>query len=159
MGYNNSNYKGNNNYGGYNQGNGGNRNRNDDRKSFEPYKKVFEPLDKTTYVDKAEKIIKTGDIRIKRNQIRIILDLINEVYIPVKNSKQKELSDDVKSKLQYVKMKIAYQAGRDKDVKDFVQKSNIMGYIDEVKDKDGLFLLAHYMEALVAYHRFYIDKE
>lgn len=125
-------------------------------------KEDFKPLEKTTYVKQAEDIIKNkisrnkgNKINLKTNQIRIILDLINEVYIPVKNAKSKELNEDVKSKLQYIKMKIAYQAGREKDVMDFVNKSNIMKYIDEVKTKDDLVLLAHYTEALVAYHKFY----
>lgn len=139
-----------------NRPNGGNNNRSGETKP------VFKPLEKTTYVKQAEEIIKIklfknkyGKINLKTNQIRIILDLINEVYVPVKNSQEKELSDDVKSRLQYIKMKIAYQAGREKDVKDFVNKSNIMGYIDDVRNKDDLVLLAHYMEALVAYHKFY----
>ena len=119
--------------------------------------KKFEPLNKLTYVDEAEKIMKNTDRKgaITANQIRIILDLINEVYIPVKSSSDSELSEDILSKLQYIKMKIAYQAGRDDKVKNFVRDTNIMNYIDNVKTKNDVILLAHYMEALVAYHKYY----
>ena len=84
--------------------------------------------------------------------------MINEVYIPVKSSTDKELNEDILSKLQYIKMKIAYQAGREKKVKIFVDNTDIMKHIDHVKTKDDLILLAHYMEALVAYHKYHIDK-
>ena len=121
----------------------------------------FEPLNKLTYVDKAEKIMKETDKKgaIPTNQIRIILDLINEIYMPVKASdaKETELGDDILSKLKYIKMKIAYQAGRDPKVKQFVENTNIMNHIDNVKVKDDVILLAHYMEALVAYRKYYID--
>ena len=124
--------------------------------------KKFEPLNKLTYVDKAEKIMKETDKKgaIPTNQIRIILDLINEIYMPVKASadaKETELGNDILSKLKYIKMKIAYQAGRDPKVKQFVEDTNIMNHIDNVKVKDDVILLAHYMEALVAYRKYYID--
>jgi CRISPR-associated protein Csm2 len=142
-----------NNYG--NTGYQGNRGNNGFGNNTQP--KKFEPLNKLTYVDNAEKIMSETDRKgaIPTNQIRIILDLINEVYIPVKASAETKLSEDILSKLKYIKMKIAYQAGRDEKVKNFVINTNIMNYIDNVKTKDDVILLAHYMEALVAYHKYY----
>lgn len=137
----------------YNHSNYGNRGNNEKRT------KIFEPLNKLKYVDDAEKIIleiKGYKEKINKNQIRIILDLINEVYVPEKGSAVKDLGEDTLSKLKYIKMKIAYQAGRGRDVKTFVEKTDIMRHIDNVKTKDDLILLAHYMEALVAYHKYYI---
>lgn len=139
------------------------KNKSNNRGDNELRNKKYEPLDKLKYVDNAEKIIlkikeKRGNEIINTNQIRIILDLINEVYIPVKSSTDKELNEDILSKLQYIKMKIAYQAGREKKVKIFVDNTDIMKHIDHVKTKDDLILLAHYMEALVAYHKYHIDK-
>lgn len=126
---------------------------------------MFKPLDKLTYVRQAEKIIKDdlyrdrdGRIMLTTNQIRVLLDLINDVYMQVKTKKDERLSDDIQSKIQYCKMKIAYQAGKDTkgSVKDFVAKTNIMNYLDAVNgSRDNLILVAHYMEALVAYHKFY----
>ncbi len=142
------------------QGNRGNYGGSGNQTTAQPTK--FETLDKVTYVDKAEKIMKAlaqDKNAITTSQIRIILDLINEIYIPVKTSTDpadKGLDIDTKSKLQYTKMKIAYQAGRDNKVKKFVEDSHIMEHIDQVKTKGDMILLAHYTEALVAYHKYHI---
>ena len=67
---------------------------------------------------------------------------------------------DMVSRVQYLKMRIAYEAGRDDNgrvhpVKDFVMAAKLMQYIDEIKSRQDLILYCNYMEALVAYHRFY----
>ncbi len=136
------------------QGNRGNNGYGNVPEKVESYK----PLSELTYVDDAEKIMSNRKGAITTNQIRIILDLINEVYIPVKKSTEAadtELNEKTRSKLQYIKMKIAYQAGRDYKVKDFVGYTNIMKHINNAKTKGDVILLAHYMEALVAYHKYY----
>ena len=59
-------------------------------------------------------------------------------------------------------MKIAYAAGKDDkgNVKDFVERSKIMDYIDMIGDsRERLMLVCHYMEAIVAYHKFKGGKE
>ena len=63
-------------------------------------------------------------------------------------------------KADQLKMKIAYNAGRERIVKDFVEKSCLMQYLDEVGDSsDKLITFCHYAEALVAYHKFYVGEE
>ena len=165
--YNNYNsYKDRNNY----TSNGQNNHQNNQQSQNAPTPPPpYAPLNKLTYVNTAENIIKwfvkpdkCGEDKLNAltlSQIRILLDLINEVYIPVKNSPQADLSDGIKSKLQYIKMKMAYQAGRDGKVKTFINKTDLLRHIDHVKTKEDLILLAHYMEALVAYHKFYGGKD
>lgn len=118
-------------------------------------------LDKKTYVDTAEKVIgelpvkQNGNIEITTNQIRNILSLINELYDMVRTDTESVLSDDVQSHIQYVKMKIIYAAGREKTVKTFLEKSSLISYLNGIGDsRDDLILVCHYMEALVAYHKF-----
>lgn len=126
------------------------------------------PLDKLTYVKQAESVIRDEiqkDIHNRNNpnkpklstsQIRNILTMTNELYNTVRFEKDEKLTDELRSHIQYTKMKIAYNAGREDIVKDFVEKSCLMQYLDEVGDsRDKLITFCHYAEALVAYHKFY----
>ena len=37
-------------------------------------------------------------------------------------------------RIQYLRLRIAYEAGRDKQVAEFVRKSNLLGYVKQIKD-------------------------
>lgn len=117
-------------------------------------------LDKTTYVAQAERVVKAlektnrGEFRLTTTKIRNVLALVNELYGMAKMSKQETLSDDMRSHVQYVKMRLVYEAGRDKYVKELIDSSKLLAYMDESKSREQLMLLCHYMEALVAYHKY-----
>ena len=136
-------------------------------RSTPPVVKKKPPLDKLTYVKQAEEVVRdemirdnSNKLRLTTNQIRNILTMTNELYNTVRFSNDVMISDDLQSHIQYIKMKIAYSAGRDKAVKDFVEKSCLMQYLDEVGDsRDKLIIFCHYAEALVAYHKFYSDED
>lgn len=121
------------------------------------------PLDKLTYVKQAEIVIRDeikknnyDKPRLTTSQIRNILTMINELYNTVRFEKEDKLTEDIRSHIQYTKMKIAYNAGRDATVKDFVERSCLLQYLDEIGDsRDKLITFCHYTEALVAYHKFY----
>ena len=134
-------------------------------------------IDKLNYTDKAEKVIfdlakkdkygntkrdKNGklDISLTTSKIRNILSMVSALYNDVQRYKEKELSEEFLSRIQYLKMRIAYEAGREESVEDFVKKANLMGEIKEIgTSKDNLILFCNYMEALVAYHKFYGGKD
>ncbi|MGN1457089.1 MAG: type III-A CRISPR-associated protein Csm2 [Acutalibacteraceae bacterium] len=122
--------------------------------------KEVKPLDDLTCVPEAEAIIKNisyGKNRITTSQIRIILSLINELYDMIRLDTSEKLSTAVQSHIQYIKMKIIYQAGRNNAVKDFEKLSNLTYHLDHVDgSRENLLCLCHYMEALVAYHKYYI---
>jgi len=62
--------------------------------------------------------------------------------------------------LQYLKVKLIYAAGRHKEVKNFILASDIDRYLDNIGDsKEAFILYSRYMEALVAYHRFYGGRD
>ncbi|MGN0536969.1 MAG: type III-A CRISPR-associated protein Csm2 [Acutalibacteraceae bacterium] len=123
----------------------------------------FEPLDELKYVKEAEEIIVNISYeknKITSSQIRIILSLINELYDMIRLDTSEKLSTAVQSHIQYIKMKIMYQAGRNSNVKYFVDKSNIANHLDHVgNSRANLLLVCHYMEALVAYHKYYIKDK
>ena len=54
----------------------------------------------------------------------------------------------------------AYEGGRDSKVKDFIAKAYLLEYLKGIgSSRDDFIRFAHYMEALVAYHRFFGGRE
>ena len=122
----------------------------------------------------AEKVIKDlcypdryGGTRIdlKTNQIRKFLTAVNTVTGKIdiyrtKNDLTNKLPEDLAAEVKYLKIKIAYQAGREKSVKTFVEKAGLISWIDEIGDNVEKYEeFAKYVEALVAYHKFYGGKD
>ena len=66
-----------------------------------------------------------------------------------------ELSAESKLKLMRLRVRMVYDAGRERDVKDFVEQAKLLEYLKGVGDsREEMIRFAHYMEALVAYHRY-----
>lgn len=108
--------------------------------------------------------IKNNDRRISTSQIRVLLAAVNALTnkVEVWLSKDGEaasgdkLSDELQAAVKYLKVKVAYQAGRERAVKEFEEEAKLLSKIDDVGDSVKKYLeFAHYMEALVAYHKFY----
>lgn len=126
----------------------------------------LDKLDKLTYVSQAEEVInslknpKTGRIALTTNKIRSLLSLVNELYGMARSDISPQLNEAVKSHIQYVKMHLVYEAGRENTVKDFLEKSGLLDYLDCIgSDREALMLVCRYTEALVAYHKFYSPEK
>ena len=126
----------------------------------------MEKLTELNFADQAEQVIKSlirtnnrsgkQELKPSNSQIRNLLELTTNLYNHARKEKTDVLSTDIQSDIQYAKMKFAYAAGRDKDVKNFVEKSDLMNKVNAIKDsKAELMLFCKYMESLVAYHRFH----
>lgn len=73
---------------------------------------------------------------------------------------EKELLPDSAAKLGMMRVRTAYEAGRDSAVKNFVEQTKLLQYIKGIRlDRKAFLNFAHYMEALVAYHRYYGGKD
>ena len=129
----------------------------------------MEALTKLNFADLAEKVVKSmvytdkkGNARIDltTSKIRKLLSMTNILYNQVSHDLNPKLNEDIQKDVQYLKMRFAYEAGREpKEVKPFVEKAKILEYIDDIGDsRDKLILFCNYIEALVAYHRFYGGK-
>ncbi len=127
-------------------------------------------IDKLTYVDKAESVIESlqkvnkfsgeKELKLTTSKIRNILSMVSQLYNDAVRCKETAIDANMQSRVQYLKMRIAYEAGRDKDVKEFVEKSEILLIINEIgSSKENLILFCNYMEALVAYHRYLGGKD
>lgn len=163
MGYNNYNNYSNNNYNNHN-----NRNNNSNRKSS--YQKT-EPLPYTklsnkNYVDFAEKVIKhikdtekPANI-ITTTKLRSILSLNSEIYNMVTHDSKEKLSEEIEAKIQYLKVKVVYEMGREVSVKNFCENAHLLECINDIDGtKTSYILFARYLEALVAFRKYIIGKD
>ncbi len=126
----------------------------------------MEKLTNENYVDRAETVIKSLDnaknergYKIKivtTSKIRNLLAMTADIYNEVKLLQQEKLSDDLKGKISYLRLRCLYDAGRDKDesVKIFLQNSGILELLSKISTKSEYILFSHYMEALIAWHKF-----
>lgn len=138
---------------------------NYDQKNYNKNKPIQTPkpcemLVEEDYVQRAERVIKGLDGKLTTSQIRNILSMINQLYNDVIMTPSETLSQEVQSQLRYLKVKIIYAAGRKTEVKRFVEASQIDQLIDHIgSSRKNFILYTHYMEALVAYHRFYDGRD
>ena len=110
------------------------------------------------YVDQAERIMRSlmeNGKTVSNSKIRKLLSLVSEIYNEENRSTEKELQEKNVVKINLMRVRVAYECGRDNAVKDFVAKTNLLEYLKGIsRDRADLIRFAHYMEALVAYHRY-----
>ena len=125
-------------------------------------------LTKTNYVEEAEKVVltlgkdKNGQFSLTTSKIRNLLTMISSIYNDVLHIGSEQLNDDIVERLQYLKMRFAYEAGRNgnSSVKDLVEKAKIWSVINSIgRDKQKCIIFCRYMEAIVAYHKFYGGRD
>lgn len=123
-------------------------------------------LEKTNYVDMAENAVKrlernkNGNLILTTSKIRNILSMISTIYNEVIHHPADKLNEDMVERLKYLKMRFAYEAGREKAVKNLIEVAKIFEIIEWVgDDKQKCILFCKYMESIVAYHKFNGGKD
>ncbi|MCI2146678.1 MAG: type III-A CRISPR-associated protein Csm2 [Clostridiales bacterium] len=119
-------------------------------------------ITKENYVDHAEQVMRklcdNGSRQkdlVTTSKIRSILSMVSEIYNNVRLERDPKLNENLKERLQYLKMRMVYEAGREPSVKTFIEEARLMKVLDEVGDsRERLITFCHYMEALVAYRKF-----
>ncbi len=144
-------------------------NRNEDGYNGDVDMRTHVPLDGKKYVDDAEGVIrKLADKKaewrdsglLSTSKIRNLLSMITSLYDEVRRERKETLSEEEQSRIQYIRLHFAYEAGRDTKVKSFVYEADIFSHIQDIgNSKERFLLFCRYMEALVAYHRYYGGKE
>lgn len=131
-------------------------------------------------VDKAELAIKSIRkpnkknhdklvIEIKTNQIRKILTAVNilknkvDIY-KIANPQAKKLDEELQMEIEFLRVNIAYQIGREKGkenlVREFVEKADLLNMVKDINgDIKAFENFCRYIEALVAFHKFYGGQE
>lgn len=131
-------------------------------------------------VDKAELAIKSIRkpnkknydklvIELKTNQIRKILTAVNilknkvDIY-KIANPQAKKLDEELQMEIEFLRVNIAYQIGREKGkenlVREFVEKADLLNMVKDIDgDIKAFENFCRYIEALVAFHKFYGGQE
>ena len=110
----------------------------------------MEKIDKLTYVDQAENVIKSLRVkdrngryvmRLTTSRIRNILSLVTGIYNRVLHETRNELSEEICEEIQYLRLRIVYEAGKDQDVKNFMNQANLLENIQDIgKNRERLLL-------------------
>ena len=135
------------------------------------------------YVDRADKVMRAlseeaqksyGSKMVTTSQIRKFLTAVNRVNGKIdqfkngnKSSASGRIPEDLQMEIKFLKVKLAYQIGRadsgrnrENPVKEFADKSGLIGEIDKIGDSlESYENFARYVEALVAFHKFYGGKD
>lgn len=131
-------------------------------------------------VDKAELAIKSIGkqdknnpnklfIKLKTNQIRKILTAVNilknkvDIY-KIANPQAKKLDEELQMEIEFLRVNIAYQIGREKGkenlVREFVEKADLLNMVKNINgDIKAFENFCRYIEALLAFHKFYGGQE
>lgn len=116
-------------------------------------------LSEEDYAAVAEKRMKElvdEDKKLTTTKLRNIYSLI--MYIYGRAGTEKEYSQR-RHDIQYLKVRMAYKAGRDDSVERFLTRTYLMKYVDAVTCFEQFMLYCRYAEALVAYFKFFGGKD
>lgn len=112
------------------------------------------------YVDFAEKLMKEQYRKITTSKLRNILSLLMDVYNEEMLRTEESVSEDSMVKLQMARIRIAYECGRDRNTKEFVDAAHLLPWLKAIgNSRSQAIRYVHYLEAIVAYHRFFGGRE
>lgn len=125
------------------------------------------------YVDEAERIMRaliSSGTTVTTSKIRNLLSLVTDIYNDESIRTEDKLKPDSVVKLNLMRVRVAYEYGRDngesvgKDkvypMREFITQAHLREYLKGIStDRADLIRFAHYMEALVAFHRYFGGKE
>lgn len=127
-------------------------------------------INETNYVDKAERAIKELRDRkdkkgrsiqlVTTSKIRNLLAMVSDIYNDVVNCKEENLSNDVVGRIAYMKLRFYYEAGKELSVRDLLEKADVFEIINDIgTSRSNYILFSRYMEALVAFRKYYGGKD
>lgn len=123
-------------------------------------------INEENYVAKAESVIlklskqvnKQGKLvaMVTNSKIRNLLSMSADIYNQVLDCKDDKLPQELNGRIEYLRVRYIYEAGREPRVKDLVIQGELLEIMKEVQgSKKNYILYYHYMEALVAFKRFW----
>lgn len=92
-----------------------------------------------------------------RKFLTAVISVTNKVSIyKLKHPGITTLSDELAGEVKFLKVKAAYQAGRETAVYNFVTRARIFDRIDDIGNSIAKYEdFSRYIEALVAYHKYH----
>lgn len=127
-------------------------------------------VNEQNYVDTAEQvIIKLKDKKdrngrtvpmVTTSKLRNLLAMAADIYNVIINRQEETLDEEIRSRIEYLRVRFLYEAGREPAVKDLVEEAGVMEVLKGINGSRKQYLLFHrYMEALVAFHRYYGGRD
>lgn len=108
----------------------------------------------------AMRSLMSGGKTVTTSKIRNLLSLVTDIFNMENIRTDEKLLPESIVKLNLMRVRVAYECGRDDTVKSFVAQTNLLEYLKGIStDRADLIRFAHYMEALVAFHRYFGGKE
>lgn len=124
----------------------------------ENYVEIAEQVTKKLHEEKNKKG-QTIEV-VTTSKIRNLLSMTANIYNDVVNTKSEHLSNEMIGRINYLKLRFVYEAGREPKVKRLVETAQILQCLDAIKGSRSQYILfSRYMEALVAYRKFYGKDE
>ena len=138
-------------------------------KKFNKYKKgnrKYTQDDVKKYVREnwTSELVTTSQIRKFLTAVNTVIEKVN-AYKLEKTDDYDTLPVELQAQIKYLKVKLAYQIGRNRSkwgnpVEDFEKEAGLISLIDGIKSSTKEYeKFAHYIEALVAFHKFYGGKD
>ena len=123
-------------------------------------------INEENYVAKAESVIlklskqvnKQGKVvaMVTNSKIRNLLSMSADIYNQVLDCKDDKLPQELNGRIEYLRVRYIYEAGREPRVKDLVIQGELLEIMKEIQgSKKNYILYYHYMEALGAFKRFW----
>lgn len=120
-------------------------------------------INEENYVDKAEEVIcrlRDEKSMVTTSKLRNLLAMSMDIYNEAVNQSTDKLSKEICSRIEYLRVRFLYEAGREDTVKKLVDQAGITGILKEIKgSKEKYILFNRYMEALVAFHKYYGGRD
>lgn len=127
-------------------------------------------INEKNYVDRAERAIldlvkeTEQDRRVKgivtTSKIRNLLAMTADIYNQVLEQSREKLDEEVIGRIEYLRVRVMYECGREPQVRRFVEKAELIEILKEIGgSKKNYLLFSRYMEALVAFHKYHGGKD
>lgn len=128
-------------------------------------------IDEMNYVDKAEEAIKLLIQKknpknnkplevVSTSKLRNLLSMVSDVYNDVLSVKDDRLSSDIIGRINYMRLRFYYEAGREQAVKNLLETAKVFEILKGVgSSRKNYILFSRYMEALVAFRKYYVEKD
>jgi CRISPR-associated protein Csm2 len=125
-------------------------------------------VNEQNYVDEAEKVILgLCDLRDKRrlplvttSKLRNLLAMTSDIYNQVMEQREEKLDGNICARIEYLRVRFLYESGRDEPVRRLVESAGIIPMLKEIRgSKKKYIMFNRYMEALVAFHKFYGGRD
>lgn len=112
------------------------------------------------YVEYADTLMQQQCKNITTSKLRKILSLFMDVYNTENLRTDEAIAQENVTRLQLAKIRLVYECGREKDVKAFAEDAYLFHWLKEAgTSREMVLRYIHYLEALVAYHRYHNEGE